>query len=85
MTPDFAADADRLAAIALAEDGSRDITSEVTVAGTARGTGRLEFRSGGVVAGQRYAQAVAQLCGCRIEWATAEGEQLPAKAVLGNA
>jgi nicotinate-nucleotide pyrophosphorylase (carboxylating) len=85
VTPDFAADADRLAAIALAEDGSRDITSEVTVAGTARGTGRLEFRSGGVVAGQRYAHAVAQLCGCRIEWAAAEGEQLAAKAVLGNA
>ena len=85
MTPDFAADAERLAAIALAEDGPRDVTSDVTVASKARGFGRLEFRSGGVVAGRAYAEAVARLCGCRLDWAAGEGAQLPPKSVLGSA
>jgi nicotinate-nucleotide pyrophosphorylase (carboxylating) len=85
VTPDFAADAERLAAIALAEDGLRDITSDLTVARDAKGTGRLEFRSGGVVAGQAYAEAVARLCGCRIDWAAKEGQPLPAQSVLGTA
>lgn len=85
MTPDFAADAERLAAIALAEDGARDVTSDVTVASSARGTGRLELRSGGVLAGRVYAEAVAKVCDCQIEWVAREGAQLPPTMLLGNA
>jgi nicotinate-nucleotide pyrophosphorylase (carboxylating) len=85
VTPDFAADAERLAAIALAEDGSRDVTSDVTVASSARATGRLEFRSGGVLAGRVYAEAVAKLCDCRIEWVAGEGAQVPPNTLVGNA
>lgn len=84
MTPDFAADAERLAAIALAEDGSRDVTSDATVAPSARGAGRLEFRSGGVLAGRIYAEAVARACGCSIDWAAAEGAHLASHAPAGT-
>jgi nicotinate-nucleotide pyrophosphorylase (carboxylating) len=84
MMPDFAADAERLAAIALAEDGRCDVTSEVTVANTARGAGRLEFRSGDVLAGQVYAEAVARACGCTIHWDVPEGAQLAPPAAIGK-
>ena len=84
MIPDFAADAERLAAIALAEDGRCDVTSEVTVASTARGEGRLEFRSGGVLAGQVYAEAVAGACGCTIDWDVSEGTRLGPNAAIGT-
>lgn len=84
MTPDFAADAERVAAIALAEDGPRDVTSDVSVAPAARGAGRLEFRSGGVLAGQIYADAVARACDCLIAWSAPEGAHLPAHAVIGT-
>jgi len=85
VIPDFAADAERLAAIALAEDGPCDVTSEVTVASTARGAGRLEFRSGGVLAGQVYAEAVARACGCTIDWDVSEGNHLGPNAAIGTA
>jgi nicotinate-nucleotide pyrophosphorylase (carboxylating) len=84
VNPDFAADAERVAAIALAEDGRCDLTSEVTVASSARGTGRLEFRSGGVLAGQVYAEAVARTCGCTIDWEAAEGSQLGRHSTIGT-
>ena len=76
MTPDFGADAERVAAIALAEDGPRDLTSELTVAPMARASARLECRSGGVLAGRVYAAAVARACGCAIDWEAAEGERV---------
>ncbi|HEX5386913.1 MAG TPA: carboxylating nicotinate-nucleotide diphosphorylase [Gemmatimonadales bacterium] len=81
---DFAADAERVAAIALAEDGARDVTSDVTVAPGAPGTGVLECRSGGVLAGTLYARAVAKACGCIIHWRAAEGDKLPRGAELGT-
>jgi nicotinate-nucleotide pyrophosphorylase (carboxylating) len=85
VIPDFAADAERLAAIALAEDGPCDVTSDVAVASGARGAGQLEFRSGGVLAGRVYADAVARACGCTIDWAVPEGAQLDRRAVIGTA
>ncbi len=82
--PDFAADAERLAAIALAEDGPRDVTSDVTVADAARGTGQLEFRGSGVLAGLIYAEAVARACDCRVSWQAREGAHLAGHAVIGT-
>jgi nicotinate-nucleotide pyrophosphorylase (carboxylating) len=82
--PDLAADAERLAAIALAEDGARDVTSDVTVADAAPGAGRLEFRSGGVLAGLPYADAVARACGCGVSWEAQEGAHLAGQAVIGT-
>ena len=83
MTPDFGADAERVTAIALAEDGHRDLTSDVTVAPAARSSARIEFRSGGVLAGRVYAAAVARACGCALDWEAAEGAPVPRHAVVG--
>lgn len=84
MTPDFAADAERVAANALAEDGRYDVTSEVTVASAARGAGRLEYRASGVLAGQAYADAVARACGCTIDWGAPEGAHLARHTTVGS-
>ena len=53
MTPD----AERIAAIALTEDGPTDVTTVLTVPLGVEGEGRIEYRSGGVVAGAAYAEA----------------------------
>jgi nicotinate-nucleotide pyrophosphorylase (carboxylating) len=84
VTPGSEADAERVAALALAEDGPRDVTSDITVAPAARGTGVLEHRSGGVLSGRPYADAVARACGCRIEWRAAEGEHVARHARIGD-
>lgn len=79
MTPD----AQRIAAVALAEDGETDITTTLTVPSDVEGEGRLEYRSGGVVAGAAYADAVAHACECRIEWRAPDGRAVPAGSVIG--
>ena len=79
MTPD----AERIAAVALAEDGETDITTALTVPAGVRAEGRIEYRSGGVVAGAGYADAVARACECRIEWRVPEGRTVAASAVIG--
>jgi len=66
-------DVDRIAALALEEDGDRDITSELTVSPAVNGFGVIEYRTGGVLAGQAYATAVARACGCSIEWNVQDG------------
>ncbi len=80
MTPDVRADAERLAQVALGEDGPRDITADVTVPGAAPGRGVLLFKTAGVLAGTPYADAVARACDCRIEWRAQDG----ARASPGN-
>jgi nicotinate-nucleotide pyrophosphorylase (carboxylating) len=78
-------DADRLARIALEEDGSRDITSAVTVSSGAKGLGRFEFRTGGVVAGLAYADAVARAAGLGAPaWQGADGDLLAPHSILGS-
>lgn len=78
------ADARRVAQVALAEDGERDITTEVSVAASQVGTGVLEFRSGGIVAGMPYADAVATACGLPpVTWYHASGASVPAGTTLG--
>ncbi len=79
-------EAERIAALALAEDGDTDITSAVTIAADLDGAeGLIEYRSGGVLAGNTWADAVVRACDCRIDWQAAEGRVLPAGATVGVA
>lgn len=78
-----AADAERIAALALAEDGERDVTTAVTVPPGLRAEGRIEYRSGGVLAGAAWADAVARACDCRIGWRAADGRIVQPGAVVG--
>jgi nicotinate-nucleotide pyrophosphorylase (carboxylating) len=77
------ADPARIAALALAEDGESDITTAVTVPAGLQAEGIIEYRSGGVLAGAAYADAVAHACDCRIEWRAADGRPVRAGAVVG--
>jgi nicotinate-nucleotide pyrophosphorylase (carboxylating) len=76
-------DPERIAAVALAEDGETDITTRLTVPGGLDGEGRIEYRSGGVVAGAPFADAVARACECRIDWRAPDGRVVPPGAVIG--
>ncbi len=76
-------DPERLAAIALAEDGDVDVTTSVTVPRGLEAEARLEYRTGGVVAGAPYADAVARACDCRIEWRVPDGRVVARGAVIG--
>jgi nicotinate-nucleotide pyrophosphorylase (carboxylating) len=76
-------EAERIAALALAEDGDTDITTAVTVPPEQSAEGRLEFRSGGVLAGRAFADAVAARCDCRIEWRAADGQRVCPGTVIG--
>jgi nicotinate-nucleotide pyrophosphorylase (carboxylating) len=77
------ADAARIAAVALAEDGDADVTTAVTVPAGTQAEGIIEFRSGGVLAGAAYADAVARACDCRIEWRLPDGRSARAGTVVG--
>ncbi|MBX3147668.1 MAG: carboxylating nicotinate-nucleotide diphosphorylase [Gemmatimonadales bacterium] len=72
--PDLSADAARLAAVALAEDGPVDLTTAVTVRGAPAGTAIIEARTAAVVSGLRYAEEAARLAGCDIGWRVTEGQ-----------
>jgi nicotinate-nucleotide pyrophosphorylase (carboxylating) len=74
---------ERIAALALAEDGDGDVTSAVIVPPGRAAEGRLEFRSGGVLAGTAFADAVAALCDCRVEWRASEGQSVGPGTVVG--
>ncbi|HVQ48209.1 MAG TPA: carboxylating nicotinate-nucleotide diphosphorylase [Gemmatimonadales bacterium] len=74
---------DRIAALALEEDGARDITSELTVSPALKGFGVIEFRSGGTLAGRQYATAVARDCGCAIEWNVRDGDAVRTGSTIG--
>jgi nicotinate-nucleotide pyrophosphorylase (carboxylating) len=76
-------DADRIAALALAEDGDVDVTTAVTVPAGLSAEGIIEFRSGGVLAGAAYADAVARACDCRVEWRVPDGRQVPSGSEVG--
>jgi nicotinate-nucleotide pyrophosphorylase (carboxylating) len=74
---------ERIAAAALAEDGRLDITSALTVSSGIRAGGVIEYRSGGVLSGIPYADAVASQCGCRIEWNGGEGDTVAPGVAVG--
>jgi nicotinate-nucleotide pyrophosphorylase (carboxylating) len=71
-------EAQRIAASALAEDGATDITTALTVPTGIDGEGAIEFRSGGVLAGAAFADAVARACECRIDWRAPDGRRVGA-------
>jgi nicotinate-nucleotide pyrophosphorylase (carboxylating) len=74
---------DRIAALALEEDGRRDITSELTVSPTLKGFGVIEYRSGGILAGKDYATAVARACDCSVEWNVGNGDRVRPGSTIG--
>ena len=81
----IAADARRVAAIALAEDGPRDVTSDASVLPAQRAVGVIEARESLVIAGCAYADAIAAGCGLSpIGWRGREGEQVDAGIDLGT-
>lgn len=77
------AEVDRIAAIALAEDGDRDVTTLVTVPAGLPAEGVIECRSGGILAGVSFADAVARACECHIDWRVSDGGALSAGTPAG--
>ena len=83
--PDVGQDALAMAKRALAEDGSVDVTSEVVGAAGVAATGVVEYRSGGVLAGTAYANAVANLCECGdLNWSARDGERVNAGTAVAT-
>jgi nicotinate-nucleotide pyrophosphorylase (carboxylating) len=76
-------DVERIAAQALAEDGDTDITTAVTIPPGLEAEGAIEYRTGGVLAGAAFADAVARACDCRIDWRVSDGRTVPAGSVVG--
>ena len=76
-------DIERIATAALAEDGRTDLTSALTVPPGLSAKARIEYRSGGVLAGTAYAEAVGRACSCPVEWQTGEGGTAGAGSVIG--
>ena len=74
---------ERIASVALAEDGRLDITSALTVPPRVQAGGVIEYRSGGVLSGVPYATEVARSCGCSIEWSALEGDTISQGTALG--
>jgi nicotinate-nucleotide pyrophosphorylase (carboxylating) len=77
-------DAEDVAARALAEDGAWDVTSEVAVGADTRSSGDLEVRTETVLAGRRWADAVATRTGIAIEWRLSDGDKAPAGSIAGT-
>ncbi len=78
-------DARRLAELALAEDGPRDISSLVSVSTKQLGSAVIEFRAPMVVAGLDYADAIVAACGLEgVAWQAAEGDHRKGGTVLGE-
>jgi nicotinate-nucleotide pyrophosphorylase (carboxylating) len=79
------ADARRLADIALAEDGHRDLTSLASVTSTQQGVGVIEARTSVILSGRAYADAVVAACGMSpIAWQARDGDAVPAGTVVGE-
>jgi nicotinate-nucleotide pyrophosphorylase (carboxylating) len=76
-------DVERIAAVALAEDGDSDLTTELTVPATLSAEAAIEYRNGGVLAGTAYAEAVLRASGCSVAWQLGEGSQGSAGSIVG--
>jgi nicotinate-nucleotide pyrophosphorylase (carboxylating) len=74
----------RIARTALAEDGATDLTTVVTVPPHLKAVGSIEHRTGGLLAGLRFADAVAAICECSIHWTAGEGERVQPGSVVGS-
>ena len=83
--PDLQRDAKALAERVLAEDGAVDVTSEVVGAAGVTASGVVEYRSGGVLAGRVYADAVVHLCGCGpLDWIVGDGAVVAPGSVVAR-
>jgi nicotinate-nucleotide pyrophosphorylase (carboxylating) len=76
-------DVERIAAVALAEDGEADLTTELTVPAALRADGAIEYRNGGVLAGTAFADAIVRATGCSIAWRADEGSDIGARSTVG--
>jgi nicotinate-nucleotide pyrophosphorylase (carboxylating) len=80
----IAADARRVAEQAILEDGHEDVTTAICVGPHLEGTGILEYRSGGMLAGLPYADAVAEVCALQpVTWYHAAGSAIAAGTTIG--
>ena len=79
--PDLAADAERIAQLALAEDGPRDLTSEASLVADRLAAARIDFHGRGILAGLQYAGAVARRAGCTVSWLATEGERISSRPI----
>lgn len=80
----IAADARRVAGLALAEDGAEDITTAVCVGPNRDATAILQYRSGGMLAGLPYADAVAEACALfPVTWYHPAGSAIAASTTIG--
>ncbi len=77
-------DSTQVAERALGEDGPEDVTTRFAVSPTQFATAAIEFRSGGVLAGTAYADAVTTLCELGgVIWQSATGSTIPAGTTVG--
>jgi nicotinate-nucleotide pyrophosphorylase (carboxylating) len=74
---------ERIAVAALAEDGDTDVTTAVTIPPGTTAEGLIEYRNGGVLAGNVFADAVALACRCTIKWKNVEGSTVAAGTAVG--
>lgn len=78
-------DAMQVAERSLAEDGTDDVTTRVSVKPDQFGTADIQFRSPGVLAGTAYADAVTTACELGgIIWQSATGSDIPAGTTVGS-
>jgi nicotinate-nucleotide pyrophosphorylase (carboxylating) len=77
-------DAARVAELCLAEDGSRDLTTECVLDGGRSGEGIIELRERAVLGGSHYAEAIARACGLDVAWAAGEGDSVEVGCPLGR-
>lgn len=81
----LAADAARVAEVALAEDGPEDVTTLLTVAEDQPGVGAIEAREPLVFAGRAWADAVVAACGLpAVAWEASDGDVVDEGAVVGR-
>jgi nicotinate-nucleotide pyrophosphorylase (carboxylating) len=77
-------DAARVAEQALSEDGDQDVSSNATVPPQMNGTGTIEFRTAGILAGTTYADAVATAAGLpTVTWLEEPESRIAAGAKAG--
>jgi len=77
------ADAERVARIAIAEDGDRDVTSDA-LSTHANVCGLVVVKEPAVVAGLTYATAVCNQLECRSTWKVVDGAMVEAQTPIGT-
>jgi nicotinate-nucleotide pyrophosphorylase (carboxylating) len=70
-------------AAAVAEDGRLDVTSSLTVPAGLQAAGVIEHRSGGILSGTHFAEAVTKSCGSSVEWSAQEGDSVAPGIAIG--